>query len=217
MRQRKYRKKKLRHLIGAIIFIIIIILLIICITKTDKSLRPAAAVQAEYFANKAAEEAISESVTEYLTENSLEYSDFAAVLYDENGHPASIEAIPSNINQVQSELTLLIRKKFSRMSDSYHRIPVGSLTGSYMLAGKGPDIKIRICPAEKISVRLKSTFDSAGINQTTHRISAVIKADIKSSLPIYSFETEAEFEFLLAETVIIGEVPDYSRYAWSEF
>ena len=85
-----------------------------------------------------------------------------------------------------------------------------------MLAGKGPDIKIRICPAEKITVRLKSSFDSAGINQTAHRISAVVTAEVRSSLPIYSFETEVEFEFLLAETIIIGEVPDYSRYAWNE-
>ena len=138
------------------------------------------------------------------------------MLYDESGHPVSVEAIPVNINRVQSELTLLIRRKFSRMSDSVHRIPAGSLTGSYVLAGKGPDIKIKICPAEKISVRLKSTFDSAGINQTTHRISAVVKAEIKSALPIYSFDTEVEFEFLLAETVIIGDVPDYTRYAWSE-
>lgn len=216
MRKRKHKKKELRPLIGAAIFIIMIILLVICIIRTDKALRPAAAAQAEHFARKTAEEAISESVTEYLAENDFSYSDFAAVLYDESGHPVSVEAIPVNINRVQSELTLLIRRKFSRMSDSVHRIPAGSLTGSYVLAGKGPDIKIKICPAEKISVRLKSTFDSAGINQTTHRISAVVKAEIKSALPIYSFDTEVEFEFLLAETVIIGDVPDYTRYAWSE-
>lgn len=216
MRKRKRRKKELRPLIGAVIFIIMIILLIICIIRTDKALKPAAAAQAEHFARKTAEEAVSGAVAEYLAEKNFSYSDFAAVLYDENGHPASVEAIPVNINRVQSELTLLIRKKLSNMSDSFYRIPAGSLTGSYVLAGRGPDIKIRICPAEKVSVRLKSSFDSAGINQTTHRISAVVKTEIRSALPIYSFDTEVEFEFLLAETVIIGNVPDYSRYAWSE-
>ena len=216
MRKKKRRKKELRPLIGALIFAIMIILLIICIVKTDKALRPAAAAQAEFFARKTAEEAVAESAAEYLTEKNFVYSDFAAVLYDENGRPSSVEAIPANINRVQSELTLLIRQKFGSMSDSCHRIPIGSLTGSYMLAGKGPDIKIRICPAEKITVRLKSSFDSAGINQTAHRISAVVTAEVRSSLPIYSFETEVEFEFLLAETIIIGEVPDYSRYAWNE-
>lgn len=216
MRKRKHCKKQLRTVIGAVIFIFIIVLLFICIIKTDKALRPAAAVQAEHFARTTAEKAVSESVAEYLDENEFTYSDFAAVLYDENGNPVSIEAIPANINRVQSELTLLIRKKFSQMSDSSHRIPAGSLTGSYMLAGKGPDIKIRICPAEKISVQLKSRFDSAGINQTSHRISAVVCAEVKSSLPVYSFDTEVEFEFLLAETVIIGEIPDFARYSWSE-
>lgn len=216
MRKRKNRKKQLRTILGAVIFILIILLLLICIIKTDKALRPAAAAKAEYFARTTAEKAVSESVNEYLNKNQFTYSDFAAVLYDENGSPVSIEAIPSNINRVQSELIILIRKKFSRMSDSTHRISAGDLTGSYMLAGKGPDIKIRICPAEKISVRLKSTFDNAGINQTSHRISAVVRTEIKSSLPIYSFSTEMEFEFLLAETVIIGEVPDFARYSWNE-
>lgn len=216
MRKRKHRKKQLRTVVGAAIFISIIVLLILCIVKTDKALRPAAAAQAEIFARTTAEKAVSESVAEYLSANEFTYSDFAAVLYDENKNPVSIEAIPSNINRVQSELTLLIRKNFSRMSDSSHCIPAGSLTGSYMLIGKGPDIKIRICPAEKISVRLKSSFDSAGINQTTHRISAVVRAEVHSSLPVYSFETDVEFEFLLAETVIIGEIPDYARYSWNE-
>ena len=130
MRKRKHRKKQLRTVVGAAIFISIIVLLILCIVKTDKALRPAAAAQAEIFARTTAEKAVSESVAEYLSENEFTYSDFAAVLYDENKNPVSIEAIPSNINRVQSELTLLIQKNFSQMSDSSHCIPAGSLTGS---------------------------------------------------------------------------------------
>lgn len=216
MKKRRRNSKKLRPLTGALIFLIIIILFIICITRTDKALRPAIAAQAELFAQKASEQAVAEAAAEYLEKSCPAYSDFAAVLYDENGHPASVEVIPANINRVQAELTLLVRKKFSSIANSSHSIPMGSLTGSYMLAGKGPDIKIKICTAESISVRLKSDFDSAGINQTSHRISAVVTAEVRSALPIYSFTTKVEFEFLLAETVIIGDVPDYSRYAWSE-
>ena len=109
----------------------------------------------------------------------------------------------------------MINRKFSSASETYSKIPLGSLTGSYMLAGKGPYIRIRICPAEKASVELKSCFESAGINQTKHRISAIVTVEIESSLPIYSFETEVSFEFLLAENVLIGDVPEYSRMAFA--
>jgi len=31
---------------------------------------------------------------------------------------------------------------------------------------------------------------------------------MESSLPLYSFDTKSEFEFLIAQTVIVGDVPD---------
>lgn len=214
MRRKKHGRSNRRPILGAIILIIIILLLIFSIIKTDKAVRPVAAMQAEHYAKSSASEIISEAVLEYLEENRFSYEDFAAVLYDENGNVVSVEAIPYNINKVQSGLTLMINRKFSSASETYSKILL-SLTGSYMLAGKGPYIRIRICPAEKASVELKSCFESAGINQTKHRISAVVTAEIESSLPIYSFETEVSFEFLLAENVLIGDVPEYSRMAFA--
>lgn len=216
MRRKKHGRSNRRSIFGAIILIIIILLLIFSIIKTDKAVRPVAAMQAEHYAKSSASEIISEAVLEYLEENRFSYEDFAAVLYDENGNVVSVEAIPYNINKVQSGLTLMINRKFSSASETYSKIPLGSLTGSYMLAGKGPYIRIRICPAEKASVELKSSFEAAGINQTKHRISAVVTAEIESSLPIYSFETEVSFEFLLAENVLIGDVPEYSRMAFAD-
>lgn len=215
MRKKRNGKANRRSVFGAIILAVIILLLIISVVKTDKAVRPVAAMQAEHFAKTSASEIISEAVLEYLEENRFSYEDFAAVLYDENGNVAAIEAIPYNINKVQSGLTLTINRKFSAASETYSKIPLGSLTGSYMLAGKGPHIRIRICPAEKASVELKSNFESAGINQTKHRISAIVTAEIESSLPIYSFESEVSFEFLLAENVLIGDVPEYTRMAFA--
>ena len=72
-------------------------------------------------------------------------------------------------------------------------------------------MKIRICPVGKADVEIKSEMESTGINQTRHRISAVITSELTSSLPLYSFESEVKYEFLLAETVIIGDVPLVSR------
>lgn len=216
MRHKKRPPHNAKSILGAMILMVIIILIVICASKAEASMRPAASMQAEHFALRTANDCVSEAVSEYLDENKFTYSDFAAVLYGENGKVTSIETIPSNINRVQAGLTLAVNKGLEKNADSVHEIPIGSLTGSYMLAGKGPDMKIRICPAEQASVRLESSFCSAGINQTSHRISAVITVDIKSSLPIYSFESKAEFEFLIAENVIVGEVPELSRYTWND-
>lgn len=152
-------------------------------------------------------------MNDYLSESEYCYSDLAAVLCDETGRPAAVEALTFNINRIQSDLTVLINDRLANERNSSAEIAAGTLTGSYLLTGRGPRIKVRVCPAGEATVTLKSEFDSAGINQTRHRIYAVISADLVSSVPFYSFETCEEFRFLIAETVIVGEVPDIAPYS----
>ena len=128
---------------------------------------------------------------------------------DENGKAVSIESLTGNINKVQSDLVLRISGELSENKNIKVKIPVGSLTDSYLLAGKGFSVPLNICSAGNVDVKLKSEFTSAGINQTCHRISAVVSTEINSSIPLYSFSSEAEFEFLIAENVLVGGVPDY--------
>lgn len=216
MRKRRKKSSCLRTAAAAGAVILILLLCVIFWIKAEKALRPAAVMQAETYARRSANEKISAVIADYLEENRYTYSDFAAVLYDEDGRVVSVESVPYNINKAQSELTLRINQSLSDSIDGTVDIPIGTLTGRYLLAGKGPRLKVRVCPAGEADVELKSEFISAGINQTTHRISAVITAGISSSMPLYSFETTVSFEYLLAESVIVGNVPSVSRYAWND-
>ena len=211
---KRYRRKNKRSVIAVTIIIIAIILIIVAV-RIETAVRPSAEIQAEQVARQSANRIITETVSDYITENEYTYSDFAAVIYDENGRTASIEALSGNINRVQSELATEINKRLSDNKQTTAEIAVGSLSGSYLLAGRGSKINVRICPVGDAAVTLKSTFDSAGTNQTRHRIYAEISANLISSIPLYSFETEENFEFLIAETIIVGDVPDYAVKAWS--
>lgn len=216
----KPKKRKIRRIKGGAVIVtavVIIVMLIVFAVWTDKALRPVASLQAEHFSIVTTSEIIEKCVAEYISINACSYGDFAVVAYNDRGRVSAIESVPYNINRVQSELALMINKSLEENSDEYVKIPIGSLTDSYVLAGKGAKIKLRICPARKATVKLKSEFTSAGNNQTRHRISAEVTAEIKSSLPLYDFETTAGFEFLLAESIIVGEVPEKSLYAWKEY
>jgi len=213
---KRRKRKRPNHRIIAIAGILFLIILIVFAVWTDKAVRPIASLQAEHFSLATTDKAIEESASKYLQENSCTYGDFASIKYDSSGRVTAIEAVSENINKMQSELALTINERLEK-SEDYAEIPVGSLTGSYMLAGKGFNIRLRICPARKATVSLRSDFTSAGNNQTCHRISAVVKAEIKSSLPLYDFETETEAEFLLAENIIVGDVPPSGIYAWKEY
>ena len=180
--------------------------------RIEKRIKPVAELQAEHIAQKTANEIIEASVSDYLDKNRFTYNDFSAVLYNDRQEAVSIETIPYNINKVQSELTLLINKNLEKEGQLSGRIALGSLTDSHFFTGKGPRLKIKVAPIGSAKVHLKSDFQSAGINQTCHRISAVISVDMTSSVPLYSFDTHSEYEFILAENIIVGNVPELSPY-----
>lgn len=213
--RRRRKKLSFRAKLGAVVLGIIIILLMAAVISAENAVKDVAVMQAEYYSRLKANEIVSSAVSDYLDENRYTYSDFAAVIYGEDGGVASIEAVTYNINKVQTELILRINGEFEESCDTSAEIPLGSLTDSYLLAGKGPRIRLRICPVRDASVVLTSTFTSAGMNQTCHRISAVVTADINSSIPLYSFGTQVSFEFLIAENIIVGEVPEAALRVWA--
>lgn len=207
MRTGSYKSKKKR--LKLIAFVLLIIVIIVFISyRIDKAVRPVAVLQGQHFSELTASNIISKCVYDYLEENQYTYNDFAAVLYDENGKVASIEVMSYNVNKVQSELTQSINDSLYNNRFNTAEIPIGSLTNSYLLSGKGPCIPLRICPIGDAGVKLTSRFSSAGLNQTCHRISAVINVNMESSLPLYTFSSHNEFEFLLSENIIVGAVPD---------
>lgn len=216
MKRRTRKNSQIRRVIGGLIFVSVIILLIFSFIKLDKAVRPSAQMQAEQLSEHTAYQIITDTVSRYIAESDCSYKSFSAVVYDESGNVASVEALTDNINRVQSELALHINSGLHSSGKTHAEIPLGNISGSYLLADKGPVIKVGISPVGTAEVKLRSDFDSAGINQTRHRIYAEISANMVSSFPLYSFDTEVEFDFLLAETVIIGDVPDYSVKAWSE-
>lgn len=209
---KRYRRKNKRIIIAVISAVLIV--LIIAAVQLETAVRASAEIQAEQVARHSANSIITETVSEYISANKYTYGDFADITFDSSGHVVSVEALSGNINRVQSELAREINQRLSDNRISAE-IAVGSLSGSYLLAGRGNSVKLRICPVGDAEVTLKSSFTSAGNNQTMHRIYAEISANLISSIPLYSFETTENFEFLIAETIIVGDIPDYAVKAWS--
>ena len=213
----KYRKKTDKsHCVIFLFVISVFMIILISLLKIEKSIRPIAELQSEHIAQKTAIQIIDKTVSDYLETNKFTYSDFAAVLYDDEKRVAAIEVIPYNINKVQSELGELININLEKQSKNTTEIPLGSLTNSHILTGKGPKISIKVSPVGSAQIKLKNDFVSAGVNQTCHRISALISVKMTSSVPLYSFETNAELEFIITENVIVGSVPDLTPYTVSD-
>ena len=91
-------------------------------------------------------------------------------------------------------------------------IPVGTLTGSALLAGRGPRITVRMESVGSSEANFRNAFTSAGINQTKHQIILTVDVSVSILLPGFRTATKVSNSFIVAETVIVGMVPDTYTY-----
>ena len=98
------------------------------------------------------------------------------------------------------------------MSDIELQIPLGTLSGSAFLAGRGPGLSVRMQSTGSCSARFENQFSHAGINQTTHQILLCIDVSVSILLPGFRTSTDVSNSFAVAETVIVGEVPGTYTY-----
>lgn len=80
--------------------------------------------------------------------------------------------------------------------------------GSKIFSGMGPDIQIKLMTDGTVETELKSEFKEAGINQTLHRIYLEVKCHISILTPYDVIEETVINQVLLAEGIIIGNIPE---------
>ena len=136
------------------------------------------------------------------------YLDLIILDRDEHGKILALRANVIEMNRIASEISLAIQKQNNELEASYVQIPIGNFTGNSLLAGLGPKIKVKIIPTGTVNIEFKTEFLSSGINQTRHRIYLEIKSKMGIVAPFVSKRVEVVNEVNIAETVLIGEVPE---------
>ena len=87
-------------------------------------------------------------------------------------------------------------------------IPLGNLTGISLLMGRGPDIPVQIVVLTSSRVEFNNSIVTAGINQTKHQINLEVIVDIDILVPWGTESTQVITEVLIADTIVVGRVPD---------
>lgn len=207
MRRQSYHWQK-RQIRGSLIAGILLILIVFGIVQLDRWIRPDVLAVCAQECRSAASVQIGESVRTVLQENEDTYNDFAVLLYDESGTVTAVETLTAHVNQVQSQLLTQINDDLQAARDTTFPVSLGTATGVWLFAGKGPTLDLRMLPIGTAEVKLVSQLEAAGINQTCHTIRAEVTVHLQAAAPFYRTTTTAAFSYLLTETVIVGTVPE---------
>lgn len=147
----------------------------------------------------------NEQATIVMTEHS--YAQLFTIEKDNNGNVVMIKANVVPINEIISDVANKIQEQIDQRGREDVEIALGSFTGFKLLAGRGPEIKIRISSIGNVETDLRSEFTSQGINQTLHRVYLQVKCRVSILTPFNDIEQEITNQVLLAENVIVGNLP----------
>ena len=76
---------------------------------------------------------------------------------------------------------------------------------------------VKIVPLTSSHVEIRNELTAAGINQTRHQILMEVDVDVTVLLPWSTADTRVSCPVLIAETVIVGSVPQtYLHYGETE-
>lgn len=138
----------------------------------------------------------------------ITYDDLFDVKYDSAGKVTMIQANSPKINSVAREIANLAQANLDSLGTQEVSISAGTFTGLALLTGFGPDVTIKIVPIGTANCDFVSYFQSAGINQTLHKIYIDVYADVNIITPIDEPTVQVKAEILVCENVIVGEIPE---------
>ncbi len=150
---------------------------------------------------------VNNKINEKMIEGLYDYDYFVTLEKGEDGSITAISANMPRINILSSEILQEVIKATNNGQLSVS-IPLGNLVGSNILLGRGPDVPMKIIMLTSSYADFRNDIVASGINQIKHQIILEIRVEIDVLLPWEVQSTEVLSEVLIAETIIVGKVPD---------
>lgn len=152
------------------------------------------------------------AVNDAVDSGRIDYEQLVDFDKDADGHVTALRSNMAAFNRLQASIADDILQRMAEVSSTDLAIPIGTLTGSPLLAGRGPCLRVRMQSVGTATAQFDNQFSSAGINQTRHRIILDVDVHVSILLPGLTTYTKVSNEISVAETVIVGGVPETYTY-----
>ena len=193
---------------GLVKFLLLLILIVLILYLFVRStIVPVFYTLAEAEAVHIANEIISDVVDRQVEE--IKYKDLITYEVNNNGDIILMQPNIREINKFSSSVSLNIQKKLQEVKKPEINIPLLKVFGFDMIAGLGPDVKARIVPIGFVHPpQIVDSFESAGINQTRHKIYLNVAVKLKLIVPMSQKVTTVNADLPIIEVTILGQVPE---------
>lgn len=199
LRQMKIKK-------SFVFFTLLIVVIVVIVSshykKIETSLIEVCQSNAHSIALKCTEDAISENIGD------ITYSSIINIEKTEEGKIVAITSNVSELNKLSNRLVITLEENLQKNQSSHINVPIGALLGSKSFGGYGIKVNVKTLPVGDAKIEYLSHFDDVGINQTRHRIIIKLTSQVKIIAPFTTILDEYTKEVVLAETILIGDIPN---------
>ena len=150
----------------------------------------------------------NDAIAKQIADGVIQYDRIVYFEKDLDGRITALKTNMSEVNRLKTDILNIINDEILALDTSDLGIPLGSLFLPEFLSGKGPAIPVHILTIRNSDANFVSHFSQAGINQTLHQLTMVVSVDVAVLVLGETSSFTINSEVVVAETVIVGEVPD---------
>lgn len=184
-----------------------LLLLIGCVLHLERNLTQVILSLANARARTLAVQALNEAVEETIRDG-VSYDELMIVQTGADGAVRLIQANTAAMNRLASQASLKAQKRLESLENQSISVPLGSALGLTLFAGAGPRFRVQVLPVGAVGARFETEFQSAGINQTRHKVLLNLEADVQLVIPTGAASVAVSTQVAVAESIIVGQVPD---------
>ena len=151
---------------------------------------------------------INDAIDEQIETGNILYDRIVYFEKDLNGRITALKTNISEVNRLKTDILNLINDEILAMDTSHLGVPLGSLFLPEFFSGKGPAIPVEILSIRNSDGSFQSFFTEAGINQTRHQLTMEVLVDVSVLVLGETDSFTVASQVVVAETVIVGDVPD---------
>lgn len=151
---------------------------------------------------------IDSVIDEKIETGNIRYDRIIFFEKDTGGKITALKTNMQEVNRLKSVILRDINDTVFSADQLRMGISLGTLFLPEFLSGVGPEIPVHIHAIQKSTADFSSRFSQAGINQTLHQL--YMRISIEGNLLVFGEirPFTAASQVLVAETVIVGEVPN---------
>ncbi|MFT8340434.1 MAG: sporulation protein YunB [Clostridium beijerinckii] len=201
------RRKTHKYISFIVLIIVIIVILNITVVFFDQRVMPSVTEIATIMAKSQTLDIINKKSVDILSKD-FKYDEMVKIEKDSQGNIILIQADTGKLNYIAAELSTECNKELSDMKNTAIKVPLGWMSDKSAFYNIGPKISVEIEPIGNISTSYESKFESAGINQTRHKIYLNVTAKIRLRLPLRNQDAEVSTQVPVSDTIIVGKIPN---------